>query len=243
MGVAQPRIWDSYGNGFTTADLALISDRSTAGVSDIIRGDKVTKLKDYIIASDLRRDNGRPPIMIKDKAGNKFGVVEVGCMIERSRSWVIKARADFGCVSLEDYFNFRDRPTTKGARGDGCFIRLPFFDRKMCSRNNFETQCDHYTSCCDARLMGEHHPRCKRDGSCFTSKDIILRDSVERPTGSWESMNVRCPEASTKNPQEYWRNIRQEVDGEYDRGPDQLDDRYMVRESINIMKRAAGSHG
>ena len=244
MGTARSRIWDSEGNGFTTVDISAIFKKSNSIICEIIREEKVKYLKTFVEIFNKRALNRRDPLIITDKEGNKFNMIQIGVMLNRSRSWVTKARTNNDCVIFEDFVKYKNRTLSKNAIKYSARKTTQKFNRKVCFRNNFEIECKHYSSCCDSRLMGEHHARVKANGSCFTSaRHQTLINVSERPIGSWEIDNVRCPDASTETPQEFWKTIRQVEDGNFESTRDYRDERWYIEKCLKRMKGAQENAG
>jgi len=179
------KIFDSLGNVFTVADVAKMFNKSTASVHETVRETKSSSLKDIVTVINRKIANFKQPIIIKDKNGNSYRVVEVGKLIGRSRSWVIKQRAENNCILLEDFATLNKTGVIKVNKGKSK-PTVKKFSRTFCYRNNFMDKCDFYSSCMDARIIGNHHDRFRTDGSCFKSKKDMHDIPFVRGIGTCE---------------------------------------------------------
>ncbi len=211
MGIAQPRVWDSFGNGFTTKELSKMTGLVANHISGIVKKGKYTTLKEVTADVESKRGNRREAIIIKDRDGVPYKIIDIVRMVEKSRSWVIKAFQSDTCNTVEDLLELE---ASRGVVTQDKHIKI---DRgKLCYRNNFSVVCDHYTSCMDSRLTGFHHERYKPDGGCFTADyEDDLTGKKEGKQSDWEVRNIRCPPANRKKSQDFWVDIRREEDGDY----------------------------
>lgn len=162
---------DSEGNLLNTKDLMRMVNKSHSYVSELIRVGKIKTLTDFVDRCNLASERNRHTRYIKDKNGDCFSVRNIAVMIGMSHSWVANAYREHGCKTVEDLIEHKDSPKIDGTKRK--VTRPPDFDRgKTCFRFNYHCECNHYRSCTDARMLGDHHERYKPDGSCFICDNL-----------------------------------------------------------------------
>jgi len=171
MAVWQKRIEDEDGNGFTVYDMSMIFGISKTYINELLRKHKTKSLREFVEIWKLFENNRRPPIYIMDEAGDKHNLKQVGALVGRSKSWVLKVYKRYNLKTLEEYKQFTVNPSSlrkdPNIATKALVKPIEFSRGKVCYRHNFMLVCIHYTSCADSRSEGKHHERYKTDGTCF----------------------------------------------------------------------------
>lgn len=157
-------IYDSEGNKLYSKELKEIYGKSLSHINTLIRLYDVKTLKEFVSLEPWRKIHlfcGTIP----DKHGNKLTIGDVAFILNRSEGWV---REGMTRADIHNFEELKAYGETKALKNCNEFTGLGAFDRgKICYRDKFQNQCDHYRSCQDSRLSGKHHERYNPDGSCY----------------------------------------------------------------------------